>query len=476
LLVGCSHSGSSGQDLAIADLSVGEDLSMDLASEDLADAATPDLRPPLYTLTVAVKSGVYGASGSIVSDVGGVSCPGVCSAAITAGDSVTLTASPSPGAVFQSWSGGSCADPFAAACVTGPLSGNEQLTASFRPAVNYVFITSKTIMPSQIGSDLSGADLLCDQRAKAAGLWNTNGSTPTRFKAWLATTAHSATSRLAGARGWIRVDGREFADDLVSHPSQSFYPVGLDENGTASTDSPITGTADDGTALFTTPSNNGNCDDFTFPLPTPSPTSAMFGDPTASNSAWTADELGLGWCTLAVPIYCFESAFSTTRVSPSPTPSPGGLRGAFVTFWTPGGGLASADAECQADKGGMPGNYLALLATTTSSAASRFTDGQPWARADGVLVAATAADLLAGNWLAPIIVQSDGTVLQNLGQVFGGAKTLGAMATTSQDSCGDWGSTSGNGIGGYASSTTEAWDGDFSPTCNAAHLLYCLQQ
>lgn len=62
-----------------------------------------------YTLTVTLSG--YG-TGTVTSNVGGISCPGTCTAQINSGTSVTLTATPHlPESSFGGWSGACSAEP-----------------------------------------------------------------------------------------------------------------------------------------------------------------------------------------------------------------------------------------------------------------------------------------------------------------------------------------------------------------------------
>jgi hypothetical protein len=101
------------------------------------------------------------------------------------------------------------------------------------------------------------------------------------------------------------------------------------------------------------------------------------------------------WSTPA-HLHCFQVDFQTPVVA---VPDSGRLAFYLVDSWTPGGGIGAADTAGQnaATSAGLTGSFRALLATSTDSAASRFTDGPTWVRRDGVRLAATAADVLAGN-------------------------------------------------------------------------------
>jgi hypothetical protein len=92
---------------------------------------------------------------------------------------------------------------------------------------NLVFVTSQHVIAGQLGS-LAAADARCNDAAGGAGL-------PGHYVAWLSTSKTSAIDRLAGARGWVRPDGRPFADtpaDIAA--GRIWYPASIDENGAAS--------------------------------------------------------------------------------------------------------------------------------------------------------------------------------------------------------------------------------------------------
>ena len=104
--------------------------------------------------------------------------------------------------------------------------------------------------------------------------------------------------------------------------------------------------------------------------------------------------------------------------------------------------LAGADALCadEAAAAGLGGKFLALLATSTASAASRFADldGAVWVRLDGVpLNRAGESPFDEGGLLAPLNVDSTGTY--NLsGYVTVGAHGPRALALPALTGCRDW--------------------------------------
>jgi len=73
------------------------------------------------------------------------------------------------------------------------------------PQPNIAFVTSAKYVGGQFGG-LDAADKECARLALAARL-------PGTYKAWLSTSTEDAIDRLGSARGWVRVDGKPFADE-----------------------------------------------------------------------------------------------------------------------------------------------------------------------------------------------------------------------------------------------------------------------
>jgi hypothetical protein len=325
---------------------------------------------------------------------------------------------------------------------------------------NYAFVTSTVTEIGSIGG-LAGADGICQGRADAARL-------PGTYVAWLSSSTANARDRLGTARGWVRPDGRPVADtvdDLVA--GAMYYLPQLDEYGDPVTFSEVvTGTLMNGTVASQT------CSDWTSTAPYGS-----VGRPDAGMPQWT-DGLVAVPCTRSLPLYCF----GVDRVAPV-HPAPVTTRRAFVTSsnWTSGGGLASADAECQTEADASTatagGTYLALLGTDTASPISRFdTSGLPWQRVDGVLLVERAIDLASSNLAAPFDVTATGAHASSYVLTSAGVPDQVGVQT-----CKNWQSTNQSDVWQCGASTIVGPEFYNDPQysggdCSTGGRLYCLEQ
>ncbi|QOY87706.1 InlB B-repeat-containing protein [Paludibaculum fermentans] len=100
-----------------ADAEVGNYIGAQMAAADLDGPAVVDL-------TVATAG-----SGLVTGNVGSIKCPGVCSASLNTGTSVTLTAAAAKGVVFAGW-GGACQG--TALTCTFTMNAATSVTASFK--------------------------------------------------------------------------------------------------------------------------------------------------------------------------------------------------------------------------------------------------------------------------------------------------------------------------------------------------------
>ncbi|MCA1825507.1 MAG: choice-of-anchor D domain-containing protein [Myxococcales bacterium] len=417
-----------------------------------------------------------GGGGGIASDQDGVGCASSCDSTVVLdyGTQVTLAATPAAGSLFR-WSSGDCFGPEATCELT--MLADRSTTGIFN-GTNYVFVTS-TAHDGNLGG-LVGADAICKARADAAGL-------PGTYVAWLSTSTVTAVSRLGAARGWMRLDGLPFAD-VTREPfsgkpagltaGQIYYPVRIDETGADVHVAVATGATAHGDAYLT-------CQDWT------SASEADYvnlGISIAGPVGWT--ESGGTLCDAQLNLYCFGTDLVTTV-----TPATATGRTAFVSkaLWTPGAGIASADAVCatEATAAKLPGEFKALIATSTASAASRFdmsAGSMAWVRTDGLPVVAASADLLTGQLLTPIAVFADGTYPDPFVEVWQGAAWAGATsagaAPALDGTCNDWtdGSATTQGWFGLASEAgpdyfvANADSPGLRAPCSYAYSLYCLEQ
>lgn len=325
---------------------------------------------------------------------------------------------------------------------------------------NIAFVTSTTYTVSSLGG-LAGADAACATRATAAGL-------PGNFVAWLNTEASPIATRLEGARGWVRPDGKPFLDE-VDNPA-TFYPPSLTELGDV--------VAPDGPPAaggYASGASGNECEDWTSVA---GDAYFLVGDPTSGTGSWNG-----GWtsapCSSPFRIYCMQRDFDSAL---SFEPAEGRL--AFVSNlpWTPAGGLAAADARCNQDAldAGLPGTFKALLATSSASAASRFsTEGETWVRRDGIPIVAEAADLFVadGRLLAPLQVTAFGNYLGNYGGWSGSADPNQAGGSST---CNDWTSSLDSVLGTsgrvFFGSVSNMLGFDADEPCDGEFVhLYCLE-
>lgn len=334
---------------------------------------------------------------------------------------------------------------------------------------NIVFVTS-TAYDGNLGG-LVGADQKCQALAEAAGLPKNT------YKAWLSTASVNAIDRLGSARGWVRVDGKPFADTKADiSKGKVFYPIRVDERGNydehPSGSAVWTGTGYDGTLIGSEDTCTGWTSSSAGPM-------GWYGHTDGVAGVFTSD----GWSTCDQPyhrLYCFgtgnQYSVAVKRVVG---------RIAFLTKdpWIPSGGLGAADQQCnqEAQQAGLSGSFKALLATEGASAASRFDlSGKTWVRPDGVAIAPTAAELFSAEFLSTAINQSaDG--LQYFGDygVWTGASDPNVVGKP-EWTCNNWTSSSGTdtavgGISGYTYYAKSFYR--YFSTCNdTSTRLYCLQE
>jgi hypothetical protein len=137
------------------------------------------------------------------------------------------------------------------------------------------------------------------------------------------------------------------------------------------------------------------------------------------------------------------------------------------------GGIAGADAMCAAEAAAndLDGTYVAWLSTGFVDARDRLADASGWVRPDGLPVAATVNDLVAGRLLYPINIGADGAA--RAGNVWTGTDVAGGLEPDSD--CGAWTvAASGTATAGRAGSGPVSWTANTSSIgCGRTGRLYC---
>jgi len=355
--------------------------------------------------------------------------------------------------------------------------------APIPPAVRRAFVTSAEY-PANLGG-LAGADAKCQAAATAGGL-----TTNTSFVAFLSNSTTDAFCHVQGLTGeragwcgqgalptaagpWVRRDGSPFAgriDEALAPTLRVLTPVLFDETGT-----PL-GVGES----YWTGTNLSGAQNMTYSTCADWGPGAGGGDMGAAGNPWGTGPYwldgGAGMCTTSeLHLLCVE-------VGPAlPLPphfSAGAL--AFVSSSASTGsfgGLAAADALCQADAAAAqlpsPGDFRAWLSDSGTDAVDRFTYDGAWARPDGILVAASPTDLIDGTLNAPINVTAAGAYLDANWAVWTGTDDNGLASAWT---CQDW--TSANvadsGWIGRPNLASFHWTDTMGYPCNPSNHFYCL--
>ena len=145
------------------------------------------------------------------------------------------------------------------------------------------------------------------------------------------------------------------------------------------------------------------------------------------------------------------------------------------------GGLAGADAKCQAlaDAAGLTGTYKAWLSDSTGSPSTRFTQSaNPYVRVDGATVADNWTDLTDGSLDKSISVNESGGP-PGWALAWTNTTTAGTQYDFDPNSCADWSSEDLPFLGelGYPLRTNHDWTvPEQAMQCNAWSALYCFEQ
>lgn len=346
-----------------------------------------------------------------------------------------------------------------------------------------------SLWPSAPNDGLIGADTICNERAQAGGL---SGA----FVAWLSDGADDAYCRVHGLNGkvsnrcnqvtlpatagpWIRLDGLPFAmgiRELVR--GEILYPPCCNEYGGDTIAGCWTGTGANGEAIPEGP-YSGTCQNWTTRA---TGNGATAGISSGTTRRWTQSPYRAA-CDFQLALVCLEIGEGAL---PTFTPRTG--RTAFATSiagpgnlstWAEAGGATgrlAGDTICRtlATSAGLAnsGNFLAWLSTSGSYASTRFVNGTPWVRLDGVEIAADTSSLTASALTGSISMTEQGEYVE------GFAWTGTNYRSNPGADCNAWTSTLVTGIVGDINATNDAsadWTDYDTAACDSPRRLYCLE-
>jgi hypothetical protein len=320
---------------------------------------------------------------------------------------------------------------------------------------NYAFVTSAIAGGGSLGG-LGSGDAICAMAAADAGL-------PGTYVAWLSTASVNAISRLAGSRGWIRPDGRVIADrptELTTTGPR--VPIAVTEHGVdlrgVGPAGVLTGTDASGAATMF------HCQGWLVP-----DAATMTAGHLAGGTVYFTESTLSATCNGSGRLYCFGTGKVVTLAPPPPAPPL-----AFVTrsAWNPASGIAAADALCasEAAAAGLSGGFLAALAPTGATTASRFSDPNAfYRRPDGVELGRVLSGQLAVGFLNRY---ADGTFAPTNRAWTGGPPNL---AAGDPSNCASWTSSAPSSqIGVPAMADGEMFGGN-AESCATSLPVYCLQ-
>jgi hypothetical protein len=276
--------------------------------------------------------------------------------------------------------------------------------------------------------------------------------------------ALSFRSRLpAAARGWVRLDGRPFADrqvDLFGSTGAVLHSAAFDERGRAAPDAlGWSGTYADGTSYASTCASWTQASEEYVALASPS-----------NGPEWIvafADTCAAG----PYSVMCM----GTTRSAALPPLQTFTGKRIWVTNTTYVPGTTTPDQKCQSERPPGVTQAVALISTTTRAAADRLQLDASYVRPDGQLVGTgrqiAALEMIAGPWQ-----RANGTGAPiNPNYVWAGSSNPTQRATL-DSSCNDWQDPTALGIGGlFGFSHYRAWTYIAGWDGNRGASLYCIE-
>ncbi|MEM6295878.1 MAG: hypothetical protein AAGA54_31695 [Myxococcota bacterium] len=330
--------------------------------------------------------------------------------------------------------------------------GGDDSTGAPPVTVNYVFLTSQ---PVPLDQGVEAVDALCNELAAESGL-------PGTYVAWMSTSTQGAVERLGDARGWLRPDGRPFADtvqDLLT--GDTTYPPNVDESGATLRGLRVaTSTDDEGLAYDRT------CEDWSSNT---AEADLWYGNSGFGGYRWSS--YSITNCDQPLHAYCFGTEHQEPVVA---TPMEGRLAFTSAGIIRGDAGIEAMDALCNTESlAAGYGPAKAFVATGGAAAIDRFeTRGLPWVNARGVPLAPTAgAFALAVHLDAPANFTATGERIAD--EFWTG--TSGIAEVPNDRNCDDWTNPDESGLR-ELNDSTDSWLDTYSTSCDSEFHLLCFEE
>ena len=408
-------------------------------------------------------------TGSVSSTKGDISCGSSCTTLLAGGDVVTLQAHTTNGSgfFFSGWSGAGCSGPGRECTVT--LAAATTVTATFTAMTrNLIFVTSGKF-PQTLGS-VAAYDAKCNDVATAAGI---NGVAGNSYIAFISDATSSAPARLGTARGWVRMDGKPFADTQAAlfTQNQVFNSIRFDENGVQPAAPVLSNTGAFYDYAATKKVMYGSVAGFTCGNWTGGGSGDMAGAGNSEGGAvdWAIEQ----W------ILCDETSLTCMGRAQAAPVGPEVRTGKLI--WVSAapfivGGGQTPDALCMAERPAGVAQTVALIATTRSTAASLVDRNATYVRPDGTIVA-TGAELAtdeqplqSGAW------QTAAGAYVESSLVWSGSPAPSMPGNVVQ-TCGNWTDAKQNGGLVGSSSSGKDWFGRGGVDCGIkVGRVMCLER
>ena len=412
----------------------------------------PDPAEVLLTVQVA-------GTGRITSEPAGIDSTTTTSHIFPLNTVVTIRARTTNGSnsFFSGWSGdgtGSFRD------LTITLDAPKTITANFQsqgwPRGNLIFVSS-TVHGSDLGA--AGFDAVCNSLATAAGINNAAGN---GFRAWVSTSTTPASAHIGSQGGCTRLDGSVVYTELKAGidpllGSRIHSPINIDEQGAvvASAEPVWTGTGADGQTVAGTTCNDWSGTGI-----------GRVGTTHGGPALWTS-HLDVLCSGRIARLYCMGRQYDVEVLIPTPPP---GAKYIYLSNST-----VQGDAVLDADCGGAGSGSKAVLASTTTAAASSNVNPTTLYVTPSGVVVGTGADVLSGNTRTGIWQHGDGTFGGGSGLVYTGSPLVSQTGTLAS-TCQDWTSAVSSGaISGQGMLGLKWWNAQ-TINCSQPSYTYCIEQ